>query len=145
MLLLVPEAGHHQLEVRGLDVDVSGFVPIPDPRDHSAAGRDEFHRAGLDLREHLVDQLRPDRDLLALMVAVVFRDRSSERLDRRLPVEGGEAQVVVEQAPDFPFEAVKLRQGVFAEGEQEIDVEVGPVDRDGEFRANVPGPSSRGW
>ena len=106
-------------------MDVSGFVPIPDPRDHSAAGRDEYHRTVLDLREHLVDQLRLDRDLLALMVAVVFRDRPSDSRDRRLQVEGGEAQVVVEQAPDLPFEAVKLRQGVFAEGEEDVDAEVG--------------------
>ena len=73
------------------------------------------------------------------MVPVVFLDRPSDRLHCRLPVEGSEAQVVVEQAPDLPFEAVELRQGVFAEGEEDIDAEVGSVDRGGELGGEGPG------
>ncbi len=63
----------------------------------------------------------------------------------RLAVEVLDAQVVVEKVRNASLEAVQLRQGILTDGDEEVDPQIGAVDRPRELDGEVPSPSSWGW
>ena len=113
--LVIPDALHHELEVRRLD-----------PR-----GRlDAFHcaepaegrldLAGAYLVEDSLDELRLDCDRLAREVRVAL-DRAQDGGTCRPAVEPVKTKRVRKQAGNAPGEAVELRQGVLAQRDEDVD------------------------
>src|SRR5881396_4182487 len=105
-MLLVPDAFHHELEIRRLDAARVRFAGRK-----STACLSEIDLTPGRLREDGFDQLGLDHDRLVGELVVAL-DRFCDRVARRGPVEMIEAEVVREEARDAALESVELGEGI---------------------------------
>ena len=113
--LLVPQALHHELEVRRLDAGaVCGALDRAEPAER------RLDLACTDVVQHALDEIGVDRHVLVGELGEAL-DRTDDRCASGLTVEPIEPERVPEETGDATGEAVELRQRVLAERHQHVD------------------------
>ena len=120
-----PQTAHHQLQIGRLHTRRTAGAA------HGAAARfSHKHLVGLHLRQHLIHQGRFDGDGLDWRhEAVVGQQRLLDGVAGGRHIQVLDAQVVLEQAGNAALEAIKPGQGILTNGNEEVDAQIGVIDR----------------
>ena len=122
----IPEAAHHELQIRRLDVP----AVATGCRDNAPSGDAHVDLARRDLLENGIDERRLDRDGLRLAgESVVGGDGLHDRRACGRERQVLDSEVVVQDAGEAAPEGVELRECVLANREQEVHSQVGVGDQ----------------
>src|SRR5271157_1545994 len=127
--LLVPDAGHHDLEIRRFDASLRGiyfWTRFSRRQVELATARClQVDRAGFHPLQHGLYQGRLDTDRVGgpVLLLVKGHNRFHDRLASLFAVERIDPQGVVEEARDAALEAVELGHAVLADRDHQVNTE----------------------
>ena len=156
-LLLLPQAAHHQLQIGGLNrlpvtlPGAGGFRTATTRHRSAATARHrtsqghlpaalaaQGHLSAAHLLQHSLHQGFFDR-VPGLILPVVLAQRGFHCLLARGPAQVADAQPVVEQKGDAPFEVIQPGQGVVAQADEQIDPQAAVVGNRHQLIAEIRG------